>query len=431
MKHFLAVLLVAAASGLLPRCCSAQYMYPQMFQTQPVYGQQPVYRQPQPMYQPRLTSMTVFQDGGVPIPADPGNPVANPTNTRAPQADPAVSAPIAPADTGVVMPFTESTGEACCGAPAVTPMFQEGQTWNAFSPPLNGDPFLNTAPMQSPAQPNVPPGTYSYGANAPAPYRFGWQNSIDLSWLPSAELSTPTVSELGIFGLNYKMSHTVQLPTSWIFRWTNQFNYRNLTGGGSLDLPSSLFRVGIDLEWETPASAPVGLSLGINPSINTDFAGNVWGDGFQLDGRGMLLFRMDQYWMLGLGALYWDRVEDRVLPYGGLIYRDDYWEWQLTYPEAQVSLFLGNEAYWSKWIYFRAEYHVEAYGIERTVAGVAQENQIEISDYRLVGGFRMDTGLYSWFLEGGYVMDRNLVFATGQQDLKIGDGFIGQIGLRY
>jgi hypothetical protein len=65
------------------------------------------------------------------------------------------------------------------------------------------------------------------------------------------------------------------------------------------------------------------------------------------------------------------------------------------------------------------------------VAGVAQENQIEISDYRLVGGFRMDTGLYSWFLEGGYVMDRNLVFATGQQDLKIGDGFIGQIGLRY
>mgnify|MGYP003348051316 FL=1 len=74
---------------------------------------------------------------------------------------------------------------------------------------------------------------------------------------------------------------------------------------------------------------------------------------------------------------------------------------------------------------------MEAYGIERTVAGKAEENQIEISDYRLIGGFRMDTGLYSWFFEGGYVLDRNLVFATGQADMSIGDAFIGQIGLRY
>jgi hypothetical protein len=96
VKRILAVFLVAATFGTLPHWCSAQYMYPQNMA--PARG----WYAPgaQPMYRPQLTSMTVFQDGGVPIPADPGNPVASPatTVTPAPQADPAMSSPSTSAD---------------------------------------------------------------------------------------------------------------------------------------------------------------------------------------------------------------------------------------------------------------------------------------------------------------------------------------------
>ena len=37
---------------------------------------------------------------------------------------------------------------------------------------------------------------------------------------------------------------------------------------------------------------------------NTDFDGDTWGDGFQLDGRGIFFVQLDQYWTLGLGAMF-------------------------------------------------------------------------------------------------------------------------------
>ena len=105
------------------------------------------------------------------------------------------------------------------------------------------------------------------------------------------------------------------------------------------------------------------VSFGITPSINTDFENSISSEAFQLDGRGMFIFQLDQYWSMVLGAGYWDRVKDRVIPYAGLTYRDDFWEWQLMFPKTTVSVFLGNETLWSKWLYLTAEYHVEAYEV--------------------------------------------------------------------
>ena len=98
-------------------------------------------------------------------------------------------------------------------------------------------------------------------------------------------------------------------------------NRYNTKGRGEYD------RFGIDLELETPQAGPFGWSFGVTPSVNTDFDSSIGGEGFQLDGRGILFWQLDQYWTLGLGAQYWDRVDDIIIPWAGLIYRDDYWEW--------------------------------------------------------------------------------------------------------
>lgn len=384
---------------------------------------------PSSMSYPMMTSL--YQDGAVPAPADPGGSpaaVPNPAPAGTTTTDPGMFLPM---DGGTVQ-----SGEIISTPDMSLPMYQDSTTWNAFSPPQVGDPFLDPnigqAPQYSPYQSNGPaPGAFAYGANPAQPYRYGWQNKIDVSWLPGgAANGAGTSGDQDIFGVDYDLTYGSPIVPGWVFNWTNQFAYRNWGGPDGIDVPSDLFRFGLDFELESGGGGPVNLSLGITPSLNTDF--NVdFSDGFQLDGRGILLFQLDQYWTLGLGAQYWDRVNDYVIPWAGLIYRDDYWEWQLMYPEARVSLFLGNESYWAKWIYVRAEYHVEAYGYERQLAPFAgQAEEIEIADYRVLGGFKMDAGLYNWFFEAGYVFNRDVELGNGTK-YNLDNGFIGQIGLRY
>jgi hypothetical protein len=43
----------------------------------------------------------------------------------------------------------------------------------------------------------------------------------------------------------------------------------------------------------------------------------------------------------------------------------------------------------------------------------------------------MDAGFYSWFIEAGAVLDRNIEYGTAPASTGIDSGFIGQIGLRF
>lgn len=341
------------------------------------------------------------------------------------------------------------------------PAYPDNMTWNAFSPQYPPDPFVaqpgpGAMPGYGPqpgfggmqpspyapyspyggTQQSIPPqGLSTFGANGAKPYRYGWSNAVDVSWLPGGSATgapAGITGDMDILGVDYRLGYTTPFIPGWILNWTNQFSYRNWNGpDAGLTLPSDLFRLGMDFEMETPQAGPWSISLGITPSLNTDFEASS-SEGFQLDGRGILLMQLDQYWTLGLGAMYWDRVDDIVIPWAGFIYRDDYWEWRLMYPEAKVSLFLGNEAFWSKWLYVRGEYHVESYGVNRGFGGVTADDQVQIEDYRVLMGLNMDSGYYSWFFEGGYVFDRNVEFANAAvPSYGLQDGFIGQIGLRY
>lgn len=437
MKRILVVLFAILASGMLSRSCSAQYGFPPAWGMQgpmvqpagyftppmsvpPMFSGGMAYTQSPPGYlnTPVMTASAspwvttgFFQDGGVPFPSD---------------AD-AAGAVVTPAPSPAM-----GSGDACCGVPLMTnPGVTGAFPWTVAQPVYQADPFLNQ-PMMGQQPTNIPPqGLFSYGASSPGPQRYGFQSRLDFSWLAASSLAGSATDKFESFGIDYELKWTSPTPNGGAFNWTNQFAYRNVdAGAGAYAVPDSLFRFGFDLELVSPSTAPAALRLAVTPSINTDFSGDTWGDGFQLDARGIMLFRMDDYWTLGLGAMYWDRLNDRVLPYAGLIYRSDYWEWQLMYPESRVSLFLGNEMYFAKWFYVRAEYHVEAYGIERMNGGVPEQTQVEFSDYRILGGFRMESSYFTWFLEGGVALDRKIEFGTTPA-AGIDSGFIGQIGLRY
>jgi hypothetical protein len=59
------------------------------------------------------------------------------------------------------------------------------------------------------------------------------------------------------------------------------------------------------------------------------------------------------------------------------------------------------------------------------------DDPVQISDYRILGGFKMDSGMYSWFFEAGVVFDRQVEFESATPGYDLSSGFIGQIGLRY
>ncbi|MCP4175207.1 MAG: hypothetical protein GY758_31040 [Fuerstiella sp.] len=327
-----------------------------------------------------------------------------------------------------------------------TPSLPDASTWNAFSPPTGVDPFAGA--QQSPQAPYAPYTPYgnpygggpygqpvpfsTFGANGPHPYRRGWQNNLEIGWMPGASVTGNASGLFEQFDVDFDLAHTGPFMPGWMLTWTNQFRLRLWDGPTPLPgfpgLPSRAFRFGWDFELETPKSGPCSISLGFTPSINSDLQTSLSSNAYQLDFRGMFIFQIDQYWSMVLGAGYWDRVRDRVIPYAGLTYRDDYWEWQLMFPKSTISLFLGNEQLWSKWAYLTAEYHVEAY--EVSTAPGPPRDEVELEDYRILLGFRMDGGLYSWFMEGGWVFDREVQFGLGSS-FSPNTGFIGRMGWQY
>ncbi|MCR9202180.1 MAG: hypothetical protein NXI04_26355 [Planctomycetaceae bacterium] len=396
----------------------------------PVFGQ----------HSGRHASDIIFRaQGGVPLPPEAGVPATGVSGAPAAQAAPAGQAPI------VNPPVSQPLGPGSLTTPAPS-------TWNAFSPPVYTDPFANGMPPAAPVAPYGPYAPYGpfggpgfgapgYGApgygggfsvpgvNGPRPYRMGWHSDLDLEWMPNSGVAGAT-GGFEQFGVDYDLGYTGLFMPGWIMTWTNQFRLRNWDGPNSgPGLPGKAFRFGWDFQLETPQSGPVGIQLGITPSINSDLDGSVGSAAFQLDGRGAFLFQLDQRWSLVLGAQYWDRVEDRVIPHVGVIYRDDWWEWRLMYPESMVSLFLGNEAQWSKWLYARAEYHVEAYEV-RTAGG--GRDQAQLDDWRVLIGFRMDAGTYSWFTEAGWVFDREVEYGIpANGSFSPNTGFIARLGWKY
>ena len=365
---------------------------------------------------------------------------------RAQSAEEAIPVPPGAIEVPVTTDPSTSTGPAEITSTPGQP-FPAPTTWNAFSPPMMSDPFLNGGVVQpyapGPGYGGLPPGSaggqgFSMpGANGGRPYNCGGEQKLDTYLIPAADVSgggaAGSVDELGV---DYNLGNTRPFSPGWLLKKTFLLRSRSWDGpaaagapaGPPAGIPGSAFRLGGDFEIAAPQAGPASISLGITPSINTDFNGSMSSNAFQLDGRGIIWWQLDCHWMFGMGAMFWDRVDDRVLPYAGWVYRDDYWEMRLMFPEAEIRLFLGNEPWWSKWLYIRSKYNIEAY--EGVVTAGGARGEFEIEDWQLTMGFQMDAGTYRWFLEGGLVLDREFEYDIAP-DVTVDTAYITRIGFRY
>ncbi len=351
-----------------------------------------------------------------------------------------------------------ASGQVAASAPLTVPPPQDGNT--TYYPPTFTDPNAplvggGTAvqPFGAPYSPSpitqdpwlgggggggapVAP-TYGYGVFGPQPQRMGWETRVDVGWIPGADTSSPAVGELEVFEVDVESEYTTSSGPGWIFSTSPQFNYRGLQGpqgDPTRDLPGSVFRFGLDLALQTSSQMGWTFEFGFTPAIATDFKKSLGSDSIQLDGRAVAYWRVAPQFMWVLGVTYWDRVDDLVLPYAGIVMTpNDRVELRLLFPKSRATFFMGTPNGVPTWFYVEGEYHVESYeiGFGPIPMSTADTSKVQFRDWRVVGGLRWEAGWVTTFLEGGYVFDRDVEYTHPGTSYDVDGQFIGRVGFRY
>jgi len=316
--------------------------------------------------------------------------------------------------------------------------------YGGYPAPINSSPMMN-----DPFSAGVPlggyPQTYAPGASGAKPYRFGWQSRYDFGILPK-ESTTSMPAGLGgvrITEFDADWEYTTPMMLDWIFSFTQEFDLRGYHGPAANatpapplpntivpSLPGSVFRFGWDFELATPANGPYSVQFGFNPSLNSDFQSNLSSDAWNWDGRGIIFYRPNPYLMYALGAGFWDRVNDRVVPYAGFVWTpDDRWEYRLVFPEPRISYNIGNYGWFAQYLYVRGEWHIETYEITLPAPG-GPKSRVELEDWRILFGARKDFGWVSYFVEAGWVFGREVEYQRLSPGFDISSGFIARLGFR-
>jgi hypothetical protein len=326
------------------------------------------------------------------------------------------------------------------------PPVSSGMTWLALPVLQTGNPMgivqapgMQAAPWAIPPTPGQIPGGMTFGAHSSLqPYRLNaWTGRVEGGFM-AAERTEGRQGEFGVTELDIELEFSGLYMPGWISSFTQIIDTRWWDGPSDPvvpgnGLPARVYRIGWDLEMATIKQGGYSAQLAFTPSLATDFDNGVDSDTWQFDGRAIIYYQYPGM-TVALGAGYWDRVRDRVIPYVGVIFKPDtIWEWQLMFPESRISVFMGNYGGNSSWMYTRAEYHVEAYDVtvQRTHGAASVRDQIELKGYRLMMGFRSETLQYSSFIEAGWVFSRDVVFAGRTPGYGIGDGFMIRTGLSF
>lgn len=314
-----------------------------------------------------------------------------------------------------------------------------GPAYNPFGPnPATGgpgmmgqDPFLMQPQPWGPGmEGGIPPGMNGvYGVNGPQPYRFGFEPRFDIGYIAPSVTQNPSLGKMEIVEYNAELRYTTPLASQWIFNTAPQFNARSWEGPTGVALPGSVFRFGWDFNLTRSTLGPLTWQFGFNPSINSDFQSGLGRQAWNLDAQAAALYRIDANWMLVLGVMYWDRVDDILLPQGGVVWTpDDRWELRLLFPKGRISYFLGNFLNGSHWLYVSSEYHVESYQID---VPTNSREQIQLRDWRFMLGLRSDHYYYEKFIEVGAVVGREVDFRGSTPGFDLAEQFVARFGFRF
>lgn len=267
------------------------------------------------------------------------------------------------------------------------------------------------------------------GSNGPQGYRLGWSTYNQLTLLPAANVSG-TTGNMKILEWNSNAKYSGLIRPGVLFDGTFWLSARWWDGPGGINLPGQVDLFSADLLLGLFNDGPWDTQIAFHPQIVETYEARLDWNAFNFDGRIVTTYTASPHWKLVGGLAVWDRVDTLFIPMAGVIWTpDDRWEVRATFPRARISYFMGNWKNADFWVYGQYEYTAEAW--QTIVTNPKYSDRMQIVDQRLTAGIRWDSERYTFFLEGGYVFDRQAKFAGPTPNFDIADTAMATFGVRY
>lgn len=201
------------------------------------------------------------------------------------------------------------------------------------------------------------------------------------------------------------------------------------------DLPANAYSAFLGFAWQSDPNQILGAELAVDVGVFSEFE-IARSDSVRVRGKGLGTFRLTPASTLKLGVYYYDRVDVKLLPAGGLFWRPNpFTKVDLFFPQPKFSRFISTVGTQDVWWYIAGDYGGGSWTIDRDDG---REDQVDINDIRLTLGMewgRSDlirAGQRTWFFEFGYVGDRQIVYRNNSQDnLSLDDTWMFRLGIGY
>lgn len=271
----------------------------------------------------------------------------------------------------------------------------------------------------------------SYGINGHQAWRLGWVTYNEFAMLPFAPVTSGTTGAMQMVEWNSNLRVSELIAPGVLFNGTGYFNAHWWDGPSGIALPGQVDQISTDLELGFFNGGPWSGQIAFHPQIVDGYESRLNRYAFNFDGRAIATYKASPSWSFVGGVAFWDRVHVLVVPHVGVIWApDDRWELRLLYPKSRISYYLGRWSMTDIWAYGAFEYTAESY--QANIGDPTQvADRIQITDDRLSLGVRWDTGRYSFFVEGGFVFNRQAKFAGPTPNFDLGDVGMIRAGARY
>src|SRR5579871_3667444 len=270
---------------------------------------------------------------------------------------------------------------------------------------------------------------FPFPAQGPYPYRMGWSKYDEASIMPQAH-TNGVAGSIGFVSWNASVQYAQKLTDGLIFTWTGVTNSSYLTGPSGLALPGQVDLLASDFEITAQGWGPWSAQFAFTPQLATNFEQSINSHAYNWDGRAVAYYQSSPTLMIALGAAFWNRVNNYIVPHAGVIWLPtDRWELRLLFPKSQIIYLLGDCWGTTFWLYTSCEYNIESYQI--SIGDPGLKNRMQLSDYRLLVGVNSRYGRVTSFLEGGWVFNRQVRFQDSAANFDIADGPMARMGLKF
>lgn len=216
------------------------------------------------------------------------------------------------------------------------------------------------------------------------------------------------------------------------------------SGAFPTELPSRVYSTYVDFAWDPVITPQLGADLEVSVGVYSDFD-TFTTDSVRFRGTGLFVLGLTPTVALKGGVAYLDRLDVKLLPAGGILWRPNpQTHFDIYFPKPKLAQYLYTVGNTDVWWYLMGEYGGGSWTMNRnqilndgaggfTAAQIGGDKRVDINDIRVGGGLEWthQFGLTGFF-EVAYVFNRELVFAAGVPGShKLKDTIMLRGGLTY